>query len=507
MWRVPFLSSNNDKPYRIKWMCLFVALITLLTVIPVPRASADSTDQSKLSKQDKKSAGYFDWLIKSYSYYATIDACVKNSWNRSTNTVIDDEHNSTNPKNNGYTGVYDGAKKNAQDGQSDGSLEISLSGANSGDWFASSGGSPSIGLYMRDASSSDTMKVGSDGLVGCDDNAKQLVSGALKLWGISAGDILCHSGWRTFGLTYKQTEDDCSSFVGDSSSSKSQIIGFYRYSNNSKLFEQYVTKAVFGDSSTTDMLKSVATSKTDADSVNKSYPAALYIFYRHTLNESCIPGIDSTAPLEDRQYSPSSDTTIYKNVKWVDSSGNVKTGTYIAKNQDSKESGQIWYSDSPASVGPIHPSSMTCSQVVSAMNNFAPYYAGWIIDGNKAAYVSTPSTSQDQKTSNTTACAINGIGWIVCPTVNFLSYVADQAFTFMADNFLSISPNLLNTDVESGAYKAWNMIRMLANAILVVAFLIIIYSQISGFGISNYGIKRMLPRLIIIAILINISYT
>lgn len=111
-----------------------------------------------------------------------------------------------------------------------------------------------------------------------------------------------------------------------------------------------------------------------------------------------------------------------------------------------------------------------------------------------------------ESTSSSTACAINGIGWIVCPTVNFLSYVADQAFSFLADNFLTISPKLLNTDKESGAYKAWNMIRMLANAILVIAFLVIIYSQISGFGISNYGIKRMLPRLIIIAILINISY-
>ena len=36
-------------------------------------------------------------------------------------------------------------------------------------------------------------------------------------------------------------------------------------------------------------------------------------------------------------------------------------------------------------------------------------------------------------------------------------------------------------------------------------FLAIIISQLTGFGISNYGIKKMLPRLIIAAILVNLS--
>ena len=33
-----------------------------------------------------------------------------------------------------------------------------------------------------------------------------------------------------------------------------------------------------------------------------------------------------------------------------------------------------------------------------------------------------------------------------------------------------------------------------------------IYSHITSFGISNYGIKKILPRLIIVAILVNISF-
>ena len=48
--------------------------------------------------------------------------------------------------------------------------------------------------------------------------------------------------------------------------------------------------------------------------------------------------------------------------------------------------------------------------------------------------------------------------------------------------------------------------RDLANAILVVIFLGIVISQVSNIGISNYGIKKMLPRLVIVAVAINISY-
>jgi hypothetical protein len=48
--------------------------------------------------------------------------------------------------------------------------------------------------------------------------------------------------------------------------------------------------------------------------------------------------------------------------------------------------------------------------------------------------------------------------------------------------------------------------RNIANILFVIAFLFIIYSQITGMGASNYGVKKMLPKLIIGAILINVSF-
>ena len=58
----------------------------------------------------------------------------------------------------------------------------------------------------------------------------------------------------------------------------------------------------------------------------------------------------------------------------------------------------------------------------------------------------------------------------------------------------------------SPIHVVWTYLRNITNIIFVIFFLIVIYSQITGIGISNYGIKRTLPRIIIAAILVNLSY-
>jgi hypothetical protein len=62
--------------------------------------------------------------------------------------------------------------------------------------------------------------------------------------------------------------------------------------------------------------------------------------------------------------------------------------------------------------------------------------------------------------------------------------------------------------MESGTpvYTIWTYMRNLANIAFAMVFIVIIYSQITGFGISNYGIKRMLPKLIVAAMLVNLSF-
>lgn len=93
------------------------------------------------------------------------------------------------------------------------------------------------------------------------------------------------------------------------------------------------------------------------------------------------------------------------------------------------------------------------------------------------------------------------LGWFICPAINVAIGFADGAWSIF--EFLLINNPL---DRSGAYYDSWTKVRDLANAILVVIFLGIVISQVSNIGISNYGIKKMLPRLVIVAVAINISY-
>ena len=93
------------------------------------------------------------------------------------------------------------------------------------------------------------------------------------------------------------------------------------------------------------------------------------------------------------------------------------------------------------------------------------------------------------------------LGWSICPAINAAIIFADGAWSIF-EFFLINNP----LDGSGTYYDSWTKVRDLANAILVVIFLGIVISQVSNIGISNYGIKKMLPRLVIVAVAINISY-
>jgi hypothetical protein len=97
----------------------------------------------------------------------------------------------------------------------------------------------------------------------------------------------------------------------------------------------------------------------------------------------------------------------------------------------------------------------------------------------------------------------HGLGWIICPVTNLLADIMDRLYEQL-EKFLFVTP--LSTDRESPMYLMWNMVRNFANIMFIIGFLFIIYSQITSYGMSNYGLKRLLPRLLIAAVLVNISY-
>ena len=106
------------------------------------------------------------------------------------------------------------------------------------------------------------------------------------------------------------------------------------------------------------------------------------------------------------------------------------------------------------------------------------------------------------------SCAIEWVGWIVCPIVRGSTGVVVGMYNFMQANFLNIKSDQLFSNSGKGqeAFKHWVAFRDIANIFFVIMIAIIIFSQVTGVGISNYGIKKMLPKIIIYAILVNISW-
>lgn len=123
-------------------------------------------------------------------------------------------------------------------------------------------------------------------------------------------------------------------------------------------------------------------------------------------------------------------------------------------------------------------------------------------DDKVAADGSVDGEDKEEKASN---CEINGIGWMLCPVFYFLGALVDGAQAGVV-KLLDSQPLNIDTSGNNPTYEAWKSMRNIGNVAFVIAFLLIIFSQLTNVGISNYGVKKLLPRLVIAAILVNISY-
>lgn len=150
-----------------------------------------------------------------------------------------------------------------------------------------------------------------------------------------------------------------------------------------------------------------------------------------------------------------------------------------------------------------------CSEFPKLINDTAQPYANWLKLHNAAPGTSTDGQNGqsgggegDEKSS----CAIGGVGWIICPTVNFLAGIADSAYAFLADNFLKVDIRVIQANGDNTTFTAWQQFLRFGNIFLIIAFIVIIYSQLTGGGLSNYTAKKMLPKIIVAAVLINLSF-
>ncbi|MGN1313233.1 MAG: hypothetical protein ACI4VS_03585 [Candidatus Nanosyncoccaceae bacterium] len=104
------------------------------------------------------------------------------------------------------------------------------------------------------------------------------------------------------------------------------------------------------------------------------------------------------------------------------------------------------------------------------------------------------------------------MGWLLCPAIMSLEGLMDQVYSFVEEHFLKIRSDSIFNGTGSGQFRtngvheAWSKLQAIANIVFIIFFIVVLFSQITGVGISNYGIKKMLPKLIVTAVLINLSY-
>ena len=160
----------------------------------------------------------------------------------------------------------------------------------------------------------------------------------------------------------------------------------------------------------------------------------------------------------------------------------------------------------------------TCKQVAYSMDGHAQAYvdamnecqADESCEGRTANPGGESSTMPEVEGSDSDSvdeedpcqAGLLGFGWLFCPGANlldsflngFLNEIDDQLnWTFLVDH---------SSEIKS----RWQQFVNIANIIFAIAFLIMIYSMATSTGLSNYDVKKILPRLIVIAIAVNTSF-
>lgn len=133
----------------------------------------------------------------------------------------------------------------------------------------------------------------------------------------------------------------------------------------------------------------------------------------------------------------------------------------------------------------------------------------------------TPGGSTDNTTGNTnpgesfgeieaddadiSACKkATSLGWVICPVMNLVGKAAMGLYSQLSGQWLTIDAEEIK--IGSPVYDAWKEFRNYANIAFAIVFAIVVFSQVTGIGLSNYSIKKMLPTLIVVAVLVNLSF-
>ena len=214
------------------------------------------------------------------------------------------------------------------------------------------------------------------------------------------------------------------------------------------------------------------------------------IFFSTFLHSTSVYAADAKWDGHDLTYSNKKYTRLTDNNKVKKFNLPDNSLVYVNEDKNKKEVKVIYFPSGEIS---------SLSSATYAVYSFTPP------DTYDQTDTSTISIDPPSENSTSTSCDVQGIGWFICPVSNWLADGIDYMYSALQE-FLKTKP-LETTNQNSGIYLAWVIMRNISNVAFIVAFLVIIYSQLTSVGISNYGVKKMIPRLVIAAVLVNLSFT
>jgi|GEM_PF-1686099 len=131
-------------------------------------------------------------------------------------------------------------------------------------------------------------------------------------------------------------------------------------------------------------------------------------------------------------------------------------------------------------------------------------------DTNLQTVTLSPPPGASSSTPDGPSCEASGfsLSWLLCGISNALTFVSDWLLNTFVIPFLQPSPIGLDPadPVAGKTYQVWSAFRTYGNILLVIALIVAVISQaIDGGIVEAYTARKMLPRILVSAILINVS--
>jgi hypothetical protein len=116
--------------------------------------------------------------------------------------------------------------------------------------------------------------------------------------------------------------------------------------------------------------------------------------------------------------------------------------------------------------------------------------------------------SDDESGGSGPSCESEGgaLAWILCPVIETVISTLDNVVAGPLQDLLRYDSLTTDTSESNKIFQVWQNFVRIANILFIAAFMIIIFSQALSINIDAYTVRKMLPRVVIGIILVQLSY-